>query len=279
VTRYRNETVYRSAQQLIAARRPPRKVVPRSLVFLGGIVVGLLLAGWAYQIYSSGIPREVGGLPAPSTLTSEFVSRRTTAPAVETVAATSSPKVGAPPTAPIPEIASGAVPDPASTEEAPRPALRTMPVLRSEVSADRVSTVPGINSATMWTTVLVSEFTLRGFLQSAQAETLSVEFALHLTDASRGTVEGVVRLLDGNTRVASNRVVGEIVGRTLTLRETGQLWRRPSNDYPRVSPSVLEVGRSFVLPLPERTGSQLIIGTWSQANLKGTLQLAAAPPW
>lgn len=275
VTRYRNEAVYRSAQQLIAARRPAPKVVPRSLIFLGGIAVGLLLA---YQIYSLTILRKEAGPLVSPTLTPELVARRAPAAADKTVAAESSPNVGAPSSAPIPAITSDPLPDPAGTEEPLGPALRAIPVPRSTVNANRVSTVPAFNRATTWATLLVSEFTLSGFLQSAQAQTLTVEFTLHFSDSRHVAVEGAIHFVFGKTRFASNRVVGEIVGRTLTLRETGQLWKRQS-DYPLTNPAVFEVGRSFVLPLPEKSGSQLIIGTWSQGNLKGTLQLSATPPW
>ncbi len=138
-----------------------------------------------------------------------------------------------------------------------------MPSAEGEVSPDTRREPTSAFNLTAATTHLK----LRGELRSTDGVRNVVEFEFHLRPGRLGgTVQGVLRWLDGTMPSAEEEIAGTWLNRTFILKQ--EKW-----------PSPAPAGFAFVIDFPEDASGE-IKGYWTRGPTKsGTLTLKSIPPF
>ena len=274
--RYRNEAVFRSAQQLLAPRPPaptPRAAprVPRLIGALGLLILGVVIGRYWPRAATSEID-------SPARVNADIAMIDDAAAPVATV--DESPR----------DLTNRLkFPAPKSANSRPREAKPPLddltsasPLLAHPIDAARTSfgsvVLPAAPAISATVTTNGPAFTLRGMLSfdTPQAAPLAVEFSLRRKGKG---IAGVVRYLSPEgDRLVANTVFGNVTGRVVDLREKDLVWIKAPITPPTTNPAWRELGRSFVFELPETAAAE-IIGRWSLGDRGGKLTLSAAAPW
>ncbi len=262
---YRNDAIFRSAERLLAShpKKTARKLPPRTVVFLVGLVCGVGVTVWLLRP-----ARETGNAVAGAKhveRTRPTLSLVDTKPVPAVTAAAQPADLGE-----LPETPSAAAGSPRTTA-VPRPAPAAVPVFPASVS--RGATSPAADTITTPATILTrftTAFKLRGQLRGSYTTPSNVEFELYLVRGPRSSsLQGIVRFIDGPMRVPSFRVAGSWVERTITLSEIVKVTNGTSS-----TPSP----HTFALEFPETDATDEISGSWSYIGLNGTLTLKGVLP-
>ena len=257
---YRNDRVFRSAQNLIASSPAPKRSLHR-WPKIAGLAIAVLSSVVLVREYSAPLSdARSSPLKSPGTMDQDRL--RTSSPTPEAANREPSALDAAPSPLAVHATATAA-PNPG----ADRPGI-AIPVHETPFVAAR--------NLDTWLTSTTDGVTLRGSLSADSLISLPVEIFLRRNDRR---VSGVVRYLSvTGERVLANAVSGEINDRSLTLKETARVWEFTTIAGRTFQPPK-EIGREFAITLPERSAPQPLYGTWSLGGQRGTLQLAPAPPW
>lgn len=256
-SRYRNDAVFRSAERLLAStpRKPARTWPPRSIVFMAGLLCGVVIAFWAVRRTTN----NASDATSPTAVSVAEVTPPKSAPASSVRGSGQAPVLVPTAQPPLPPVMAGEPPtEPLAPATSDADNIRsTTPLRRSSNStASATATTPPIIVTTPITRV-----NLRGYLLNASGEKVNaVEFTLNVPPLGVDQpVSGLVRFLDHPERRDEREVSGTWLGGTLTLQQA---------DAPNSSGLRPYGHRTFTLDYPP---SPLPInGRWTHQTSTGT---------
>lgn len=265
---YRNESVFRSAERLIASRPAGNSAPnPRWWLFTAGVGLGLVLA-LAVVLRVERAPVRIGPAVVTTRLAEEPSRTEKTPPAPRaTPLVTPAPLAPeAATTAPARSVAAENPPVPAA-EAAPDPIQRSAPYVaeaKRSLAANKEAAYVSALFATL------SDVTFRGELRAGKQEPRVVELQLRrFGDASE--ISGRIDYFEQGARIASRTVQGALVERTLSLREVAP-YGTATRDVP--------FGYRFAFTLPHRNATLTdVSGNWALGTRSGEATLRPILPW
>lgn len=273
---YRNDAVFQSAQRLIASR-PAKQKRPLGWGVLAGVALGMFAAGFAVRGFWASRDGAKVSDPVQAVSAGQEITAAPTKAKRPAVAQATAPGDDVKPTRAAAKGVAGAVTSDSGADGGATPAGTAGAGLVARDAA-RASFAGPAGKETVHTTVSVIEIALRGRLDEESATSVAVPLEFYLRVNGR-VVSGYVRFLDADgERAEAHWAAGEIDGRKVRLRDRGMAWARQATG-PGPNPTGWVVGREFVFDLPEKSGTEPILGVWSLGTRRGTLTMAPSLPW
>lgn len=255
--RYRNTTVYRSAERLLSSR-PRRRFAPaRWLVFAVGMAAGAvavaLVVWFAMRTVTDSAETSWNGGSAGRQIRSETTSARPAPPiALKTESRAITSMLGPIDTSVSPSPAHASTFSTGELPRLPRPGRDSAAITKGRTLASRPAGPP----TTLVTTLApkTTTWVLEGEVLAEDSPSTRVRFDLYvLQPGPLSWVMGSVRLFsEKSTRQASVWLLAFLEGNIVEGR---------AGDF------------EFSLDLPDWTKEQRVVGTWSRGDKHGTLDL------